>query len=40
VYERNKHLEANQRINLKGFIVSTKYHLIFRFCISESGINL
>jgi len=31
VYERNKHLEANQRINLKGFIVSTKNHLIFVF---------
>ena len=22
VYDRNKHLEANQKINLKGFIVS------------------
>jgi len=31
VYERNKHVEANQRINLKGFIVSTKSHLIFVF---------
>lgn len=31
VYERNKHLETNQRINLKGFIVSTQNHLIFVF---------
>lgn len=36
VYERNKHLETNQRINLKGLIVSTENHLIFVF-VSQSS---